>query len=71
MARVARSIDTRRIRLLREQIQDPEYVQAAVDRIAGRITERLLGIDEGRGVAVQRSERSSRKDIANFLVDEE
>ena len=71
MARVARSIDQSKIRRLKMQIQDPEYVQGAVDRLAGRITERLLGLDDNDPATIQRSTKSSKKDIATFLVDEE
>ena len=76
MGRVARSIDYNRIRQLRRRIQDPDYVQGAVDRLAGRITERLLGIDDREELVVahggvQRSASSSNKDIARLLVDDE
>jgi hypothetical protein len=71
MARVARSIDQGKIRRIKMQIQDPEYVQGAVDRLAGRITERLLGLDDNDPATIQRSTKSSKKDIAAFLVDEE
>ena len=72
MARVARTIDQRRIRRLRQQIQDPAYLDGAVDRLAGQITERLLGVTEQpQELALHRSESASRKDIARLLVDDE
>lgn len=72
MARVGRAIDTGKILRLKQQIEDPTYVESAVDRLAGRITERLLGLDgEQPSVLRQRSASSSRRDIASLLDDEE
>lgn len=71
MARVARQIDQEKIGHLKEQIQDPSYLEGAVDRLAGRITERLLGLDGQTELAVQRSDSDSRNDIARVLTDDE
>lgn len=72
MARVARPVDPRKIRYLKEQIQDPSYIQGAVDLLAGRMTERLLGLDEeAPHDRTQRSASSSRTDIAFLLRDAE
>lgn len=71
MARVARKIDYSRIRRLQEQIDDPEYVEGAVERLAGRITDRILGLDSSRPRLHQRSDRSSRNDIARLLIEDE
>lgn len=46
MPRVAKPYDPVRIAQLKNQIRDPEYVNSAVDRLAGRITDKLLGLDE-------------------------
>lgn len=46
MPRVAKPYDPVRIALLKTRIGDPEYVDSAIDRLAGRITDRLLGLDE-------------------------
>lgn len=70
MARVARTIDYSRIRRLQEQIDDPEYVDGAVERLAGRITERILGLDALQP-RLQRADRSSRNDIARLLIEDE
>lgn len=70
MARVARKIDYTRIRRLQEQIDDPEYVEGAVERLAGRITDRILGLD-GAHPTLHRAERSSKNDIARLLMEEE
>lgn len=72
MARVARPVDPRKIRHLKEQIQDPYYLQDAVDSLAGRITDRLLGFEEGSPFdASQRLASTSRNDIAVLLTDRE
>ena len=72
MARVARPIDPRKIRILKEQIQDPHYIHDAVDSLAGRITDRLLGLDDHSPYeADHRSANSSRNDIALFLNPDE
>ncbi len=70
MARVARKIDYSRIRRLQEQIDDPEYVEGAVERLAGRITDRILGLDASRP-RLQRSDSASRNDIARLLIEDE
>lgn len=70
MARVARKIDYSRIRRLQEQIEDPEYVEGAVERLAGRVTDRILGLDASRP-RLQRSDRSSKNDIARLLIEDE
>jgi hypothetical protein len=70
MARVARKIDYSRIRRLQEQIDDPEYVEGAVERLAGRITDRILGLDASQP-RLQRSDRSSKNDIARLLIEDE
>lgn len=46
MARVARPVDRSRILALRTSLDDNEYLMAAVDRLAGRITDKLLGMDD-------------------------
>lgn len=48
MARVARPIDTQKIASLRERLKDPQFVDGAVERLAGRIADHILGLDEGR-----------------------
>lgn len=45
MPRVARPIDLERLSHLRIQIGDPSYIESAVERLAGRITEHLLDLD--------------------------
>lgn len=71
MARLARQIDHSRISELRDLLNDPSYVEGAVERLAGRITERLLGDEQTVEYPAQRSERSSRNDIARLLAEEE
>lgn len=73
MARIARPIDQFKIRALQEQISDPEYLESAVERLAGRITAHILGIEENAPLRTthQRAARSSNNDIAVFLDDEE
>lgn len=46
MPRVAKPYDPVRIAYLKDQIRDPRYVDGAIDRLAGRITDRLLGLEE-------------------------
>jgi hypothetical protein len=46
MPRVAKPYDPIRIDQLKNQIRDPAYVDGAIDRLAGRITDKLLGLDE-------------------------
>lgn len=71
MARVAHQIDHTRISELRSLLNDPSYVDGAVERLAGRITEHLLGDDRPAEHPSQRSERASRNDIARLLAEDE
>lgn len=72
MARVARPLDHTRIRYLKERIQDPYYLQGAVETLAGRITERLLGLDEETPYTTyHRSASNSKNDIASLLKEAE
>ena len=68
MARVARRIDPAKIEQLQNRIQDPRYVDAAVDRLAGGMTDRILGLDETVPADLDyRSASSSKNDIAVLL----
>ena len=69
MARVARPLDPLKINFLKEQINDPSYLQGAVESIARRITDRLLGFDEE--AVVHRSASHSRNENAFLLRDRE
>ncbi|MFP4211633.1 MAG: hypothetical protein ACLFR8_10350 [Alkalispirochaeta sp.] len=72
MARVARPVDPGKIRQLKRQIHDPVYISIAVQTLAGRMTDRLLGVDEAMPyVPDQRSASSSSKEIAALLRDAE
>jgi len=72
MARVARPVDPGKIRQLKQQIHDPSYISVAVQTLAGRMTDRLLGLDESTPFTIDyRSASSSRKDIAALLSDAE
>lgn len=71
MARTARPIDYDRIRRLQQQIDDPVYVDSAIDRLAGRITARLLGFDREEPQLTYRSASSSRMANAEARVDDE
>lgn len=71
MARTARTIDDERIMQLREQIDDPGYVDGAVDRLAGRITARLLGLEREDPQPIYRFASSSRNENAAPRRDEE
>lgn len=70
MARVARAIDPERIRALKQQIDDSRYIDAAIDRLAVRITERLLGLDQS-GDQYHRPAKPSNKSMAALRVVEE
>ena len=74
MPRVAKPYDPVRIAHLKTQILDPRYVDGAIDRLAGRITDKLLGMEEHprhgeRGV--YRRASSSSMENALFLNEEE
>jgi hypothetical protein len=72
MARVARPVDPGKIRQLKQQIRDPSYINIAIQTLAGRMTDRLLGLDEATPYTLDyRSASSSRKDIAALLRDAE
>ncbi len=74
MPRVAKPYDPVRIAHLKQQIRDPEYVDGAIDRLAGRITDKLLGLEED-AIRIDRNNyrraRSSSMESANRLRDEE
>ena len=74
MPRVAKPYDPARIAHLKQQIRDPDYVDGAIDRLAGRITDKLLGLDErplGSGRESYRRASSSSMENAVLLSDEE
>ncbi len=68
MARVARHIDAGKIRKLQECITDPDYIDGAVEILAGRMTERLLDSEAAELPSYgYRFASSSKKEIAKFL----
>lgn len=68
MPRVAKPYDPVRIAFLKDQIRDPGYVDGAIDRLAGRITDKLLGLEEVP-VRAERSgyRRASSSSMENAL----
>jgi hypothetical protein len=73
MPRVARPIDLERIERLQNQIGDPAYLDSAIDRLAGRITDHLLDEEPVHGIkgpgTDYRNASSSRSEKASSLVD--
>lgn len=71
MPRVARKIDQNKISRLKGMILDQRYIDDAVDRLASRITDHILGFSNEGGGGIYRSASSSSKSIARFLNDPE
>lgn len=73
MPRVAKPYDPVRIAHLKDQIRDPEYVNGAIDRLAGRITDKLLGLEEQPVRADRRGyRRASSSSMENaFLLSDD
>jgi hypothetical protein len=72
MPRVAKPYDPARIAHLKDQIRDPGYVEGAIERLAGRITDRLLGLEEhpeysSGGYGPTRYRPASSSSIANAV----
>ena len=70
MARVARAIDPERIRALKRQIDDSRYINAAIDRLAVRITERLLGLDQSGNQYYRPAKPANTSMAARRVVEE-
>ncbi|MFP4372915.1 MAG: hypothetical protein ACLFPO_01140 [Spirochaetaceae bacterium] len=47
MVRIAKQPDPKRIRALKERIQDERYLEAAIQRLAGKLTDELVDRREG------------------------
>lgn len=71
MPRVARKIDPKKISRLKGMISDQRYIDDAVDRLASRITDHILGLPNEGGGGVYRSASSSSKSVARLLSDAE
>lgn len=71
MPRVARKIDPNKISRIKGMISDQRYIDDAVDRLASRITDHILGFPNEGGGGVYRSDSSSRSSIARLLSDAE
>ncbi len=69
MPRVAKPYDPVRIAFLKTCIRDPLYVEGAIDRLAGRISDRLLGLDGPPGlVAPPGHRRTSSSSMERELL---
>jgi hypothetical protein len=71
MPRVAKRIDQQKIVRLKQMIRDQRYLDDAVDRLASRITDHLLGLPIEGSSGVYRSASSSRSSTARFRIDAE
>ncbi len=71
MPRVARKIDQRKISRLQSMISDQRYIDDAVDRLASKITDHILGFSTSENGGVYRAASSSRNSIARLLNDPE
>lgn len=71
MPRVARAIDQQKISRLKGMIGDQRYIDDAVDRLASRITDHILGLTNEGGGGIYRAANSSSTSIARLLNDAE